>query len=76
MTVSIKQLPLFPLFLNFLGMIFIGFGMAEKFARVNLIPEIFRYNNFEIHMIVFGVIIALPYFVWMTRNATSKANEV
>lgn len=58
--------------LDILGTLLIGFGLAERFAGLNLIPSNLRFPNADIAMIVVGVALMLPMLKFFIQHATAR----
>ena len=72
-----SKIPPVPLILiDAVGMILIGIGFYEKFARGSVVPVDWQYNDYDIHMIIFGAILAMPVFVWHMRRVFNTDKEI
>lgn len=52
--------PPYFLFLDTLGAILIGVGLAKYFGQVDIIPEVMRFAHYDIFFIASGFILMLP----------------
>ncbi len=57
--------PLVLLILDTVGVILAGIGLAEKFANTNLVPESWQFHNYELAMILVGVVLMLPFLLFV-----------
>ena len=67
-----------PLFiaLDAIGCVLAGIGLAEIFVDSNLVPESMRFENYEIAMIVVGVILVIPMLYSIVANAGNPPGEM
>lgn len=70
-----QKLPVRLAILDAIGAALLGIGLAERFAGTNLVPESFRFENYDIVMIAAGIVLMVPmvlHFLKLARNGAQK----
>lgn len=53
-------IPPYFLFLDTLGAVLVGLGLAKYIAQVDIIPAAMRFENYDLFFMGFGFVIMLP----------------
>lgn len=69
------KMPVPLLVLDFIGTIFIGLGLAEKFAGTGLVPRTIQFPNYEWVLIIIGIIFTVPFIAHLVKSIV-KANDL
>lgn len=67
------KIPLALVVLDFVGMAFIGLGLAEKFANTGLVPRSMQFPNYEWIMIGIGVMLAVPFITHIVKTVIRQS---
>ena len=62
--------------LDAIGCVLAGVGMAEYFAQVNVVPASLQFENFDIAMIVVGVILVIPMLMFIVTSSVKPPKEL
>ncbi len=69
------KLPVSLVLLNGIGGILLALGLADIFGDIKLLPEALRINNYQIIMIVIGILLELPFILYIIKHATGKGTR-
>lgn len=58
-------IPLKLIVMDAIGAVLLGLGVAELFANTNLVPTAWRFENYALIMIIFGIALMLPIITYM-----------
>ena len=64
-------IPLKLIFLDAIGVILAGLGLAKYFGSVDVLPASLLLDESGLSLIVIGAIFMLPMMVWLVRKAMS-----
>lgn len=56
------------LILDLVGALLIGLGLFELFTGSEFIPEAYRFANYEIALIILGVLLTIPYAISVIKR--------
>jgi len=62
------RLPISLLILDVIGPILIAIGLGEKFGAFMLVPDILKFNNYQIIMIIIGVALTIPPLIYIIKR--------
>ncbi len=66
------KLPFSLILLNGIGGILLGLGLADMFGNIQIVPEALRINNYQTIMIVIGILLELPFILFIIKHAMGK----
>lgn len=65
-------IPPYYLFLDVIGAILIGVGLARYFGQVDIIPAAMRFENYDVYFLVSGFLLMLPAIFHLIGKAGLK----
>ena len=63
------------LLLDLAGTVLLGLGVTKKFSGLDTLPKGLQFDHYEIALIVFGILLMLPYMLNMFARAREKSEE-
>lgn len=60
------------IFLEIVGSILAGAGLAETYANTNLVPIQWQFENYGWHMVAIGFLLGLPHLLGLLKHAKSS----
>lgn len=57
------QLPISLIILDGIGAILVAIALAEMFGEFDIIPDALKFNNYQIIMIITGVLLMIPFII-------------
>jgi len=57
------------LVLEIVGTIVLGLGVAETFAKTNLVPPQWRFEHYGAYIIAVGCLLNLPHLIMVIKNS-------
>ena len=69
------KIPMQLIVLDTIGALLLGLGIAEQFAKTNLVPQPWQISNYAIFMVIFGIAFMLPmvtYILSKTKNTRPR----
>jgi uncharacterized membrane protein len=70
-----KKPPVMALILNLVGLALIGVGAAELFIQIGVTPEPYRFEYFDVTMIVVGFLLFVPLIVLTMKRNIKAARD-
>jgi len=69
------KLPPKLLLASFVGTILAGFGLAEVFAKTNLTPPQWQFENYGWFMIIVGCLLTVPHSISLFKKARTTDKD-
>lgn len=71
------SIPIKLIVLDAVGAVLLGLGVAELFADTNLVPQAWRFENYAMVMVIFGIALMLPIITYMlSGRRKNRPHEV
>lgn len=66
------KIPISLLVLDFIGTFLFAIGVIDLVSETKIVPESFQFNNYEIVMIVCGVLLVIPFMSHIIKFSLGK----